>query len=335
MEIDVLNTIQDLDIKEWESLAGTQSAEQSYGWFKTVEDSGMRDMYYVIVRENKRLTAAACAHVYYKRIFALKVPFILVGSPLGTSHAFFSHNPAQTGALLTGLKEVQKKVKAQGLILSYLDEKSKDLKGFVTLPMMDDTYIDLEFADFNEYLLSLRYKVRKSIKNTLKRTERLGVKTVVTNDFLKWKDTACTLQGYLCEEHNDYEWHLTGRFYESLETHFKENAELLVFLRDDIPLACILALYVPGVVHYRFAGVDPDYREYQAYFLIYYEGIKRAIEKRQKRAYYGLTTYEFKERIGCKRKPLFEAVKMDNPFIHLSLQSYAKFSTMVGVDLFK
>lgn len=337
MEIEITDTVRDIDEKEWEILAGTCSAEQSYAWYRTVEDSDMVKMHYVFLKENEKLKAAACSFLYKKRIFGLEIPFLEVGSSLGTSHAFFSKTSQQTDMLLQGLEEIRIKEKAKGLVISYLTEECNinHMKGFVTLPMLEDTYIDLDFANFNEYLASLRYKARKSVKNTLKRTEKLGVKTVSTNEFSKWKKVARTLQGYLCEEHKDYAWHLTDKFYESLENHFKEKGELLLFFKDDIPLASILALNLPEVTHYRFAGVDPRYREYQAYFLIYYQGIKRAIEKKQKRIYFGITTYEFKEKIGCKREPLFELVKMENPLLHLALKSYATFSETFKIDLLK
>ncbi|MBU7027331.1 MAG: GNAT family N-acetyltransferase [Theionarchaea archaeon] len=143
------------------------------------------------------------------------------------------------------------------------------------------------------------------------------------------------LQGYLCEKHKDYEWYLTDTFYESLEKNFKDKAELLMFFKDDIPLASILALNLPDVAHYRFAGADPHYKQYQGYFLIYYQGIKRALEKKQKKIYFGLTTYDFKEKIGCKRKPLFELVKMENPLLNTALRLYAAFSKIVNIDLLK
>ena len=325
MELEITDTIRTIDEREWEILGGTSSAEQSHGWYRTVEDSGIYTMHYVFLREGGRLTAAACCFVFRKKIFNLEIPFLEVGSPLGTSHAFFSQTSDHTDMLLKGLEHIRKKEKAKGLVISNLDEEFniKRLKGFTTLPLLDDTYIDLNFTDFNDYLAFLPYKARKSVKNTLKKTRDLNVRTVFTNEFVKWKDTARTLQGHLCEKFNDYEWYLGEKFYESLETHLKDTAELVIFLKDDIPLASILALYSPEAAHYRFAGADPHYRQYQAYFLIYYEGIRRALEKKKKRIYFGLTTYDFKEKIGCRRRPLFECVRMENPLLSAAVKSYA------------
>lgn len=332
MKTETTNSIKDIDEKEWEILVGIHSAEQSHQWFRTIEDSGMVDMHYVFLKENGTLAAAACCFVFTKKILNFELPFLEVGSPLGTSHAFFYKTPNHTDMLLKGLEQIRKKEKAKGLVISNLDEgfNTRQLKGFSTLPLLDDTYIDLNFKNFDEYLSFLPYKARGSVKDTLKRTEKLGVRTVFTNEFTKWMDVARTLQGYLCEKFNDYGWYLTEKFYQSLETHFKDTTELLLFFKDDIPLASIVALNLPDVAHYRFAGADPHYKKYQGYFLIYYQGIKRAIEKKQKRIYFGLTTYEFKEKIGCKRKPLFELVRVENPLFNVALKPYAAFRKARG-----
>ena len=109
-------------------------------------------------------------------------------------------------------------------------------------------------------------------------------------------------------------------FYEELQANFKTGAELVFFFKEQIPLAFALSLNTPRMVQYKFVGIDPVYREYEAYFLIYYLGIRKAIERKQKKIYFGPSTYEFKEKIGCKREshPMNSRKKSDargNPFM--------------------
>ncbi len=337
MEMTIKNTIRDADEAEWEALVGDIFIEQSHGWLRTVEDSHMRDMRYVFVRD-KTLKAAACCYLYPEKLY-IEIPFLEVRSPLGNSTGFFSKDPEYTDLLLKGLYEIQKRKKAKGLSLLEMRKKERDsikphLKGFAEFPIRDDTYLDLDFADFDDYLASLDSTSRRSIRKTLNRAaKRWKIQTVFTNEFSTWKKVAHRLRGYLCEEHKNYRHYLTEAFFDALEKNLKDNAELIMCFKDNIPLIYGLILNSPVIAQHKFAGINPQYREYQAYFLVYYEGIKKAIERRQKRIYFGPTTYSFKEKIGCKREAIYGFAKIRNPLLHLALTSYLTTLNLRGKKL--
>jgi predicted N-acyltransferase len=338
MEIHITDTIQDIDENKWNTLADTSFIDQTYAWYRTVEDSHMRKMRYVFVREDGTLMAAACCYPYEERMY-LELPFLEVRSPLGTSISFYSKNSEGTRMLFKGLEEIQKREKTEGFLILDLrkdefDSINHHMKGFTPFPMSENTYMDLDYTDFDDYLSTLSRKARGNIRNTLNKAQkRWNIKTVFTNDFSRWAHTAHQLQGYVCEKHKDYRWYLTEEFYSALETHLKERAELLLFLKDDIPLASGLCLNSPKICECKAAGINFDYREYQAYFLMYYEEIRRAIERKQKRIYFGSTTYEFKEKIGSKRENLFGFFKLKNPLLHFGLKSYVTISRLWGKKL--
>ncbi len=334
MDVETTNTITAVDKKEWEPLAGTD-IERSYDWHKTVEESGLKKMYYIFVRENKKLQAAACSYLSTEKMY-IEMPFLEVRSPLGTSLAFYSRSPEHTDVLMKGLENVQKKEKAKGIMVLDLKKEEyhtlkRQMKGFAQFFIDENTYIDLNFSDFEDYLSSLDGKARRSVRNTLNKAKRLDIKSIFTSEFSHWKEAAHRLQGYTCEEHNDYRWHLPERFYEALEVNLKENAELLVFLKENVPFVFALLLNTPETVLYKFMGSDPAYKRYQAYFLIYYEGIRKALERKQKRIYFGPTTYAFKEKIGCKREALFGLAKLENPLLNGILRSCTAVSRVVGI----
>ena len=326
MEGSITSTIRDIDEREWNALSGTDLIDKTYGWFKTVEESGMRDMYYVVVKD-KKLAAVACCFPFNENLY-IDVPLLEVRSPLRVSSAFFSKTPEHTFLLIKGLEYIRERKKAKGISILELGEDEltslrEQVSGFTWFPMADNTYLDLGFADFDDYLGSLGATARRSVKKTLNRAEkRWKVHMLVTNEFSQWKSVAHRLQGYTCQQRGVTRTHLTEEFYDALERNLKEHAELLIILKDDIPLACGLSLNSPKMSQHIFPGVDPQYRDYQAYFLLYYEGIKRAIEKGQKRVYFGPTTYEFKEKIGCKVQKLFGFAKMTNPLISAAFKSY-------------
>ncbi|MBU7016613.1 MAG: GNAT family N-acetyltransferase [Theionarchaea archaeon] len=338
MEMRTTDTIQDIGEKEWNALADTDYIDQTYAWYRTVEDSRIRNVHYVFVKEGKTLISAACCYPYRERMY-LEMPFLEVRSPLGTSRSFFSKTPEGIRVLIQGLEEIQKKEKTQGFLIldlrkDEIDPITNHMKGFTSFPMMENTYMDLDYTDFDDYLSTLSRKARGNIRNTLNKAQkRWNIKTVFTNDFSGWGHTAHQLQDYICKKHDDYRWYLTEEFYSALETQLKERAELLLFLKDDIPLASGLCLNSPNICECKAAGINPDYREYQAYFLMYYEEIRRAIERRQKRIYFGSTTYEFKEKIGSKRENLFGFFKLRNPLLNFGLKSFITISRLWGKKL--
>lgn len=333
MDIELSDTIQDIDEEEWESLVGTDHVERSHKWYKTVEDSRMRNMHYVFVKENGELKAAACCFLFEKIVYRINVPFLYVRSPLGTSLAFFSKTAEHATLLLTGLNQIRKKEKAKGFLILDLKKEEftsvkKQVKGFAGFPKMENTYIDLNFSDFEDYLSFLDAKARRSVRITLNKANRLNIKSCITNEFSQWAKVVHNLHTYTCEQHNEYRWHITEQFCTALEENFSQKGELALFFKDETPLAFGLSLNTPEVCLYKFAGTDPKYREYHAYFLIYYEGIKRALEKKQKRIYFGPTTYEFKEKIGCKREELYGLVKIDT--LTILLKPYVKTYELLG-----
>lgn len=325
MEYEITDTIRDADEAEWNSLAGTNHVEGSHGWYRTVEDSGMRKLQYVLVKDTK-LRAAAVCRLYTDQIYSMKIPLLDV-------KPFHFTTKKHIDTLLKGLKEIQRKENAKGLLFLFhewdkLNATKKQIKGSTNFQIRENTYIDLDFNDFEDYLSSLKAKTRRSIRITLNKANRLAIKSVFTNEFSQWKEVAHRLQGYFCEQHNDYRQHLPERFYESLEKNLKDKAELMLFLREGTPLAFGLSLNSSKISQLKIGGADPHYRQYHAYFLIYYEGIRRAIEKGQKKVFFGPSTYEFKEKIGCKRKDVLGLVKLENPLLNLVLKSY-----MTGCNL--
>jgi predicted N-acyltransferase len=334
--IHIVNTIQDIDKTEWESLVGFDQIGMSYPWFQTVEESGMRDLSYVLVKEGGNLVAAAVCYPFTEVLYSFSVSLLEVRSPFGVSPAFFFKSPASIEYLFTGLRQVQIHTDTRGLLLLELKKQEftsirKKAKHMSEFPLHDDTYIDLDFNNFDDYLQSLRSSDRRSIRKTLHRSEkRWNITTIFTHEFSKWKHVAHRLLGYMCEEHDSHRMHLTGKFYDALEKNLKDRAELIICFKENIPLACGLVLNSSTTAQHKFIGVDPEYRKYQAYFLLYYEGIKRAIEKNQDKIYFGPTTYSFKEKIGCQREKVFGLARINNPVLHLLLKSYIKIFTLRG-----
>ena len=334
VDVYVADTIREINESDWNTLVG-DTIECSHAWFRVVEDSSTRKMHYVLVRENGNLSAAACSYVYKEKMYSLEIPFLQVKCPLGISPGFFSTQPEETRILLTELEQIRRKEKAQGLLIFDLNKEvfnliKKSVKGFTDIFPLDNTYIDLNYSDFDDYLTSLDEDAWRSARMTLNRARRWKIKTIFTDDFSAYKDTVTKLQECLCNHHNDFRMFMSEKFYEALENNLKENSELIIFFKGKIPLVSALVLNTPDTVIYKAAGIDLEHRKYQAYFLLYYEAIRKALERGQKRIYFGPTTYEFKERIGCKREELYGLVKMENFVLNAALKSYLSISRLWG-----
>jgi predicted N-acyltransferase len=336
MEVTVLNSIRDIGQRKWEHLVRTEDVERSYGWYRTVEESGMRKLNYITVHEGGTLSAAACCCPTVEPIFSMRVAFLEVRSPLGVASAFHSPSPEHTRQLLGNLLEIQKHTRTRGILVLELTEEefswlNPQMDGFVGFSLEDDTYMDLDYTDFDDYLASLNATARRSARITMNRAaKKWNLRTIFTNEFSKWKETAYRLQRYTCQHHRDPRWLLTESFYEGLEKHLRDRAELAICLKEDTPIACALWLNSGDTAHIKYPGIDPAYRECHAYFLLYYEAIKKALQRNQKRVYFGVSTYEFKERIGCKRQNVYGFVKMRNPLLQMATYPCTSLYRLLG-----
>jgi predicted N-acyltransferase len=326
MKIHIVDSVRAAGEREWQEIVGPTHLDQSYGWFRTVEDSGMQKTNYVLVKDGSRLRAAACATLIRLRGYGTVIPCLTVASPLTVTPAFFSRTREETGWLLKGLRRLQRRENARGFFILVREPRSKDaprIRGSVTVPLEPVVRLDLGFSSFDEYLSSLPRNPKKSIKATLSKARRYGLRIVVTNEFSRWKETARRLQGFVCEQHQDWTWHLTGAFYEALETHLRDKVDLILVLKDDTPLAVFVLTRSPEAYQLRFAGIDPRYHEHHAYFFGCYETIRMTIERGARELSLGLTTYEYKEKIGGVRVPQFALGKMNSPMLDALLRIHA------------
>ncbi len=325
MKMEITSTIQDANEKEWNALAGTDLPGKNYRWFKTIEESGMRDMSYVLIKESQKLVAAAACYTYPQNIYGIRTNIIKGGCPLGSARTFFCETAEHANLLLEGLTRIKNQNHARGIWVT--DFRKNEFQtfqdyfhGYIPFLQFKPLYIDLKFDAFDDYLQSLRSSDRRSIKKTLNRAEkRWNIKEVVTTEFSTWKDVVYNLQRLTCEEHNDFRVLLNTEFYDALEKNFKDHAELRLFFKDDIPLAFGLVLNSSTISLHDYAGVTPKYKKYQAYFLLYYHGIKKAIERGQNRIYFGGTTRSFKKKIGCTAEPLLGFASAGNSLLNAAL----------------
>jgi predicted N-acyltransferase len=327
MDVFVSKTIEDIEKREWTALTGKDAIEHSYEWLKAVESAGLRDMQYIFIRDNGSLTAAACSILLKERVGLFNLPVLEVRSPFTASQGFFSEDPTSTHLLIERLEHIRDETNALGYVIMDLPSDEyialKDqMKGLSRFPMLENTYIDLHFSDFDDYLGSLEEYAWRSARMTLNRAKRWKIKTIFTTELRKWAGEAHRLQRYTCSEHNDFQWLLPEKFYGSLEEYLGKQVELQLFFKGDIILASAVVLNTPTVCYYRFPGIDPRYKKYHAYFLMYYEGIRKALERNQKKIYFGLTGYSFKERIGCKKEDLYGFAKMKHLVFELGLKMY-------------
>jgi predicted N-acyltransferase len=329
-KMEILNTISDIGKHQWNTLVNTRTPEGSYEWYKAVEESKMEDLYYVTLWEKGDLVAACCCFTFVREELLLKIPLLVCWSPLSSILGFFSPSKEYTPYLLQGLEKIRNILHLPGTLIANLEpddykRHTPCMKGFTPFYLASTAYLDLPYTDFDDYLNSLRSSDRRSIRKTLNRAEkRWQIQHVLTNDLSKWKHVAYRLQGLTCAEHNDFKNYISKEFYESLQKTMKDKVELSIFLKDSIPLASGLCLNNEKVAVHKYAGVDPEYRQYQAYFLLYYEGIRKAIERNQSRIYFGTTTYQFKKKIGCDITPMHCFGKMANPLFNVMLNMYLR-----------
>lgn len=331
MRTEIVESISKIDKNMWEELVENNFPETRYEWCKTVEESGNNNLRYVLAFERNKLIGVAICEIVKEKLFrfGISLKIIEVSSPLSNFEGFIIKDEKAILPIIKEIENLVSKEKLMGISFMNLRENmkkkiEKSLKGYHGIRLSPNTFIDINWDNFEEYLSSLKSGARRGIRNTLRRKDRYKLRIEHTKEFKKFSEQLYQLQKKVCDFHRDYKYLLPSKFYESLEKNFKDNSEVTICFKNEKILGFVLSLMDEEKIVYKFCGLDPKYKKYQAYFLFYIDGIKRAIKNKKKRIYFGKTTYGVKTERGCTKENLYAFLKARNSVLNKLASLYFK-----------
>lgn len=183
--------------------------------------------------------------------------------------------------------------------------EDKDEEYDLVFPYYPNTVLNLNFSNFDEYLASLNRKKRWDLKNKRKIFLSQNCRTeIVDNSKIEDYSPLYELH-YATESKNDqfinyttYDENDRFKSYSLLDDNYKW---LLAYNENGKIIGFALLVIDNDIILFKSVGLDYEYNNTTyTYFNLYHEAIKYAVDNSFKTMYCGTTTYDVKQRLGCK-----------------------------------
>ena len=322
----------------------------THGWLKTLETANLIEHtpVYVTVYEDKKL--AAFTPCFIERIgknfsFGPNISFLInrilkIGKPLRlwkndfllcyspycfrtkVSMGLTSDNNLVYDELLKKIDDVCKKENTIFSVFPFVSEFDKPLMhrlekdGYNKLYYITTLYVDVFWSTFEEYLQSLKTRVRQNARREMRHLQKSNIEIEEVNDLTKHSEILSNLCSNLLSKYGQENLNLFSiDFYDALNSFSQKELKVFIAKKDEVIIGFSLSLFHDGildVVHCGFNYDLIDKTDYVYFSLVYYEPIKWAINNGAYKVYYRIKTETVKRRRGCKPEKMYAYVKCNN-----------------------
>ncbi len=340
----------------------------TYEWFKTMENIMKQDVYYVAVFCGANPVAFTPCFIDQKDTYFANTPKLIPFLTkiltfadflnLYNRHALLCHSPA--GCWRSGIlcDENYDKSLIIGKISEGIDCLCKTGRisiscficvsaseanlmnslndfGYRKLPWRKTYTIKIRWTTFDEYLMSLNYKVRKNVRRELKKSGENSVKIEAISEFEQLSLVLSNLYSNLYFKYNRRQSpYYDASFFKSLSRHAGDKTLLFLAKKNEKIVGFTLCMQHKETLEGFKCGFDYSAcsnNDYVYLNLVYYAPIKWAIENGIKEIYYGTGMAEIKLKRGCESDESFYFVKCYDGI----LDSLARFYDVVPSSLKK
>jgi predicted N-acyltransferase len=318
----------------------------TYEWFKTMENIMKQNVYYVTVYCDQSLVAVAPCFIDLEDVYYGNAPKvipllkkILIAANLFNifnRHMLLCYSPA--GCFRSEILLDEKYAENQVLDkisegIDYICKLERiSISCFVCVSASEvnlinslnhfgyrkffwrNTYsVKIRWKTFDEYLMSLDYKIRKNVRRELKKSEQNGVKIEVLSEFGHLSSILPGLYSNLYFKYNHRRpFYYDVSFFDSLSRHAEDKVRLFVAKKNEKIVGFTLCMQQKGNLEGFKCGFDYSAcskNDYVYFNLTYYTPLKWAIENGIDEVYYGPGMGEIKSRRGCTSVETFSFVK--------------------------
>ncbi len=182
---------------------------------------------------------------------------------------------------------------------------------YADLPSLPTAHLDINFANTEEYIVRLSYKMRKNMRQKLKSLE--AVRVVNTNNIDALLPEIMALYN---DTRGRSEWQfeeLTKEYFTNVLANMHSNAFCTLYYVEDKLLAANLLIRNEEVLVDKFFCMNSEIgRDYNLYFLSWFNNINYCLQHGIKRYQSGQAYYENKVRLGSQLTPNFMYFKHRN-----------------------
>jgi predicted N-acyltransferase len=348
IDVKVFKSISKLSPEEINSVSS--DAFFTYEWFKTLESSKSSNIcpvYFVAYAQDKVLAIAPCfidkldQFFYYSGRLPLVLPLfrkmliyghkigfcqehvLICFSPFaGRTKVCFSENVDKDSILSSLMEKMAEFCKKERILFSSFLSVSeqdktliKNLANFmyVKAPGLYPTfYLDVKWANFEEYVNGLKYKVRKNVRREIRKCAENNVK-ITEAKIDDYAEQLSSLHSILISKYVKAAKNPFGSsFFKSLSRNANGKTKLFIARKDGQVVGFCLLFTHGFISDVWIAGFNYELQKNTdfAYFnLAYYTPIQWAIKEGIKKIYYRSTAEKIKLDRGCLTEKSYCFVK--------------------------
>jgi predicted N-acyltransferase len=316
---------------------------ESYDFFKTLDESDLKQFtfYYIMVYDGKTpVGATACFLMSYSldtsivgplkkvttaikkaapNIFCLKA--LICGTPLGQGRIGIAGRPdAVMTAIVRRMEQIARKNKApiiafkdfEGSYFPALDPLKKT--GFSKLSSLPWTERNIEFKNFEEYMMTLSGATRYDLRRKFKKTAHVKIEMEVV-DAIEG-DVLCDLYKLYLDivARHEMEFEILSiDFFRKISENMPKHTKFFLWRIDGKLAAFLFCLVSKDILIDFYVGFDYSIaHKYHLYFVKFRDTINWCIKHGIKKYEMGSTGYEPKKRLGFNLVPLYVYAKLRN-----------------------
>lgn len=354
MELKLFNSIDEIEENLWDSLLPPNEIIKTHRFLKAVERSNINNcnFSYVLFFSNGKAVANAsifCMDIYLDVIAPvliknicrnirkaipnfLKLKLVGCGTPVATcgngiAISEKTHFKQIIVSLTQAIFQIAERERAHCLL--YKEYNSQEAHafdtlqsmGFLKLPSLPTTFIDVSWHSFDEYLKSLKKKYRLLVKNDLAKLNDPELSIEISKDFGKYANELWTLYMNVYEKAEVKFEQLTPEFFQNISIYLKGESSAILFKINNKIVAFELIIEDDFTLRPIYLGIDYEMnKNISLYFNSIYQIIKIGIERNKTTIELGQTSYYPKLKTGARVEPLYLYLKFKAPLVQYILK---------------
>ena len=179
-----------------------------------------------------------------------------------------------------------------------------------------------KWKNFDDYISNLKYSYRRFFKKCISCIKDENITIEYLTDFQNYIPKLLEL--YLnCYNHaKEYRRELlTEDFFSKTSSYMKDKVLTILLKKDNEIIGFAYFLLDDLTARLLYIGMDYKTKDkYLTYFNIFFQGLKFAINNHFQKIELGVTTYEFKKRLGGEIFSLYAFLKHLNPVLNFILK---------------
>ncbi len=354
----IVDSVTKIKKDDWDLIFG--DIPEGYQFYKTLEESGLKDFvfYYMVLYQdngilsiaplfitdfNLDIAAEGCIEKVIQGIRKYIAPRFLIfktlfcGSPFGENGILgIREGRSRKGVLIEIIKIAHEFCREKNIAFIIFKDFLKDdtllldsllTKGFFKVKSFPSVITELNFHSLDEYLRTLSYSTRKSLRKKLKKAySSADIKVRIAENIDDIASDAFRLYENTYHSGATKFERLTEEFFIRVGKNLTPHTKFFLYYVNGKLSAFNLCLVYKDLFIDKFIGFDYDIsKKYNLYFVSWYFNVEWCLKNSIRFYQTGQTDYYAKLKLGSRFIPLYAYLRHKSLLVNLMLKLLAIF----------